>query len=283
MHITFDHVTYRYAPNPPAALQDVTLALDTGRLTGVCGRTGSGKSTLIQHFNGILKPTVGRMMIDHQDLHASQSFLGRVRQRIGMTFQFPEQQLFGRTVEEELTYTLEKRGVPRPEIHRRIEAVSALLTFSLYRYREWSPFMLSRRDQRLLGIAVVLALQPEVLILDEPTAGLDRASATRLLEALRQVHEQGDADVVIVSHDLELGFKYADQLLVMTAGKGRLLHNPVELLDNSELAARAAPGIPPVQQTLQDLQSAYPAVNAGVRSVEQAVEEIRSWVPAAKG
>lgn len=218
MHITFDHVTYRYAPNEPPVLNDLTLQLDTVHLIGVCGRTGSGKSTFIQHVNGILKPTAGQVCVDGENIHASKQALHRIRQRIGMTSQFPERQLFGRTVWEELTYTLEYHKIPYQEQERRITEVCGWLDFDFERHHECSPFTLSRSEQRNLGIAVVLALQPELVILDEPTAGMDRAHAYRLLDTLQRLHCQGVCQVMLVSHDIEYLLEYADSLVVLETG-----------------------------------------------------------------
>ncbi len=236
MIITFEHVTYRYAGHDAPVLRDLLLELDTARLIGICGRTGSGKSTYIQHMNGILKPASGRVLVDGENLHATKQALQRVRQRIGMSFQFPERQLFGRTVWEELTYTLTYHRVPPGEQERRIAEVCGWLDIDLTRYRERSPFSLSRSEQRKLGIAVVLALQPELVILDEPTAGLDRKQAYRLLDTLRRLHQQRVCQVMLVSHDLELVVEYAEYLVVFGAGTvawegtpQAVIHSPQDL------------------------------------------------------
>jgi energy-coupling factor transport system ATP-binding protein len=242
MTISFDHVSYRYSPNEAPALRDLSLHLNTSQFCGVCGRTGSGKSTFIQHLNGILKPTAGYVRIDGDDIHASKQTVQRIRQRIGMTFQFPERQLFGRTVWEELTYTLEYHAIPHEEQHRRITEVCDWLGFEIERHRERSPFRLSRSEQRKIGIAVALCLQPELLVLDEPTAGMDRQQAYRLLDTLQRLHRHQICQALIVSHDIELLLEYAEYMLLFAEGMIVWEGRPQALLRSPESLESA--GIP---------------------------------------
>jgi energy-coupling factor transport system ATP-binding protein len=266
MKIVYDHVTYRYHPQASPALQDINLGFDTSAIIGVCGRTGSGKSTFVQHLNGILKPGTGRVLIDGEDIHQSPEMLWRIRQQIGMTFQFPERQLFGRTVWEELAYTLEKRHIPEDEIVRRIETVSELLQIDLHQDRDRSPFALSRNEQRKLGIAVVLSLQPELLVLDEPTAGMDRQSARHLLEVLSRLHRHHNIHLMLVSHNLELLLAYTEYMIVLAEGKMVLAGTPVEVLKASEQLERFGVALPPVKRTLHLLQTHDTQMNTGGRS-----------------
>jgi energy-coupling factor transport system ATP-binding protein len=252
MHITFDQVTYRYAPKEPPALDALTLQLDSTDLIGICGRTGSGKSTFIQHVNGILKPTAGQVCVDSENIHASKQTLNRARQRIGMTFQFPERQLFGRTVWEELTYTLEYHKIPHQEQERRIADVCGWLDLDITRCRERSPFTLSRSEQRKLGIAVVLALQPELVILDEPTAGMDRAHAYCLLDTLQRLHRQGVCQVILVSHDIEFLLEYATYLVVLKAGKVAWEGSPQALIRSPQCLESTGIFVPEVYCRLQE-------------------------------
>jgi energy-coupling factor transport system ATP-binding protein len=270
MNITFDHVTYRYTRKTPPALADVTLAFDTtSPIIGICGKTGSGKSTFVQHLNGILKPTSGRLLIDEQDIHSSSNLLRSVRRRIGMTFQFPERQLFGRTVWEELTYTLEYHHLASQEIERRLAVVAQWLEFDVVHYRDRSPFTLSRGEQRKLGIAVMLSLQPELLILDEPTAGMDRRSSLQLLDRLQQLHHQHNLHLILISHDIELLLKYAEYLILINKGKIAFAGTSADLLAEAEHFERTGMSLPPVHRVLYVLQQWYPQLNFGNLSVDK--------------
>lgn len=269
MTITFDHVTFHYAPHEAPALENLTLQLDTTHLIGVCGRTGSGKSTFIQHLNGLLKPNTGRVLIDGENIHASKQILHRIRQRIGMTFQFPERQLFGRTVWEELTYTLEYHKIPVQEQEQRIAEGCDRLEFDLQHHRDRSPFLLSRSEQRKLGIAVVLSLQPELIVLDEPTAGMDRKHMYRLLDALQRLHHQSPCHVILVSHDIELLLEYVDYIVVFAAGKMAWEGTPQKLIRSPEHLESAGIPFPQVYQELLRLQKQYPNLLTEPLSLQQ--------------
>ncbi|GAK52660.1 ABC transporter related [Candidatus Moduliflexus flocculans] len=259
MQITFDSISFTYPiatrTAPQSVLNNITADVQTGKLIGICGATGSGKSTLIRLLNGIFKPSSGRVLIDGEDVHQSKQTLRRVRQRIGMSFQFPERQLFGRTVWEEFTYTLQQHRIASDDINARIETAASLLQFDLQHFRDRSPFALSRSEQRKLGLAVILSLRPELIALDEPTAGLDRANAVHLLELLSQLHQANHSDVLIVSHDLELLLKYAGWLLVLHQGRIAFSGTPQDLLAQPDILAQIGLPLPPVYQLLQRLHA----------------------------
>lgn len=253
MRITFDCVDFTYPSQASSVpvLRELCLECETTSLMGICGTTGSGKSTFIKHLNGLLKPTGGNVLIDGEGIHRSKSSLSAIRQRIGMTFQFPERQLFGRTVREELSHTLERRGLGESEIEDLIVSASDALEFDLDALQHRSPFSLSRNEQRILGIAVMLALQPELLILDEPTAGMDRANAIRLLDLLKTLHDEHRTQIVLVSHDLELLLKYAHSLIVLHDGRAILARTPQEIERMFQQFRQCGLLLPPVYQTLQ--------------------------------
>ena len=257
MQITFEHASFAYpaAPRnaPQIVLKDLAMDVQTNALIGICGMTGSGKSTLIRLLNGILKPTSGRVLIDGEDIHQSKQTLRRIRQRIGMSFQFPERQLFGRTVWEELTYTLRQHRIPHADIEARLDAVTRLLQFDVQHVRDHSPFALSRSEQRKLGLAVILSLRPELIVLDEPTAGLDRANAARLLDLLHALHQSDHSDVMLVSHDLELLLKYAGRLILLHQGRIAFSGAPRDLLAEPDILTQIGLPLPPVYQLLQQI------------------------------
>jgi energy-coupling factor transport system ATP-binding protein len=281
MQITFDHVTFAYHSRPSdqqVALKDLCLEFDTKRMIGVCGTTGSGKSTFISHLNGILKPNSGRVLIDKEDIHRSRKALGQVRQRIGMTFQFPERQFFGRTVWEELSYTLERHQLAEHEIEQRIFSVSEFLKLNIQQLRQRSPFSLSRGEQRKLSIAVILTLHPELLVLDEPTAGMDRANAYNLLTLLQRLHRQHQHQVILVSHNIEFLIKYVDHLIILNHGAVVFTGSPVNLINASEPLATFGISLPPLHTLLHLLHQQYPHMNPKVLTVDEALGEIRHQI-----
>jgi energy-coupling factor transport system ATP-binding protein len=255
MQIVFDNVSYRYAPDAAPALNALNIRLDTSAIVGVCGTTGSGKSTFIQHLNGILKPTAGRVLIDGEDIYASKRTLRRIRQRIGMTFQFPERQLFGKTVWEELTYTLNYHHIPFQEQEQRVGEVCEWLEFDVDRYRNRSPFTLSRGEQRLLGIAVALCLQPELLVLDEPTAGMDRKHALHLLTLLQRLHRQHHRQIIVVSHHTELLLKYTEYMVVLSKGRCILAGTSQDIVTASDTLEVSGFALPIMYQIVKILES----------------------------
>ena len=277
MQIRFNQVVFSYhagTGDNQAALQNIDLTIDTARVLGICGATGSGKSTLIRHLNGILKPTAGQVYVDGEALHRSKAALRRIRQRIGMTFQFPERQFFGRTVWEELAYTLEQQRISAGEIERRIWAAAQMLRFDIARLRDRSPFSLSRGEQRKLGIAVMLTLQPDLIVLDEPTAGMDRRNALYLLDLLHALHQEQSVGLILVSHELDLFMRYIDDLLVLRQGQ-IAFHGPAQqALCAPELVEQSGVVLPPLQRTLALLRQKFPQLPMNVRSVDDAVAEI---------
>jgi energy-coupling factor transport system ATP-binding protein len=282
MHIIFEHVSFSYASKVSLfqpVLKDIDLEVDTKHIIGICGRTGSGKSTFIRHLNGILKPNAGKVLIDGEDIHRSKTILRHARQRIGMTFQFPERQLFGKTVWEELTYTLERRHLPAQEIEERIFSVTEGLHFDISTLRHRSPFSLSRGEQRKLGIAVILALQPELLILDEPTAGMDRAHAYQLLDLLKLLQRGNRIQLILVSHDFELLLKYATYLIIIHDGRIELSGKLRELINKSEQLNGLGMPLPPVYRTWQILRQKYPQFSDDMLSVRQVIEEVIRHIP----
>ena len=282
MHIRFDHLTFAYPAETSGrrnALHDICLEFDTQRITGICGVTGSGKSTFIRQMNGILKPSAGRALIDGEDIHQSRAALRRTRQRIGMTFQCPERQFWGQTVWEELAYTLEKHRVPAREIDARVHAACQLLHFDLHALRTRSPFSLSRGEQRTLGIAVILTLQPELLVLDEATAGMDRSNASQLLALLQTLHRTHTHQVVFVSHDLDLLLTWAQYIIVLHRGE-ILLAGPVEqILQASQTLRDSGIRLPAVFRTLGLLREKCPQLKMNVNSLDEAVKEVSACFP----
>ena len=205
MPIRVENLSYTYNAGQPMeqeALRNVTLTIEDGEFVGLIGHTGSGKSTLVQHFNGLLKPTSGKIYIDGVDIFSKGVSLRSIRQKVGMVFQYPEYQLFGETVFEDVAFGPKNMGVPDAELNDRVDQALALVGLDLS-LKERSPFELSGGQKRKVAIAGVLATQPQTLILDEPTAGLDPKGRDEVLSLVAHLHQREHKTIILVSHSME--------------------------------------------------------------------------------
>ena len=221
MVIPIEHLTHIYGAGTPfekKAVDDVSLTLDSGQIIGVIGHTGSGKSTLIQHLNGLLKPASGRILLDGQDIWADKAKLRQVRFQVGLVFQYPEYQLFEETVYRDIAFGPTNMGLSQEEIDRRVRRAAEFAGLAP-ELLEKSPFELSGGQKRRAAIAGVIAMEPSVLILDEPAAGLDPRGRNRILGQIQAYHKETGNTVLLVSHSMEDVANYADKVLVMNDAK----------------------------------------------------------------
>lgn len=219
--IKTENLTYVYGEKTPfrhVALDSVNIEINEGEIVGVIGHTGSGKSTLIQHFNGLLKPTSGRVLVDGEDFSKDKKKLREVRFKVGLVFQYPEYQLFEETVAKDIAYGPKNMGLAKEEIDRRV-IDSARLVGLTKEQLDSSPFDLSGGQKRRAAIAGVMAMEPRVLILDEPASGLDPRGREQIFGMIKQYHEERGGTVLIVSHSMEDIARYADRILVMNEGR----------------------------------------------------------------
>lgn len=212
-----EDLTYTYSVGTPfekTAVNNVSLRIEEGEMIGVMGHTGSGKSTLIQHFNGLLRPTSGRILLDGKDIWADKNDIRSVRFKVGLVFQYPEYQIFEETVYKDIAFGPTNMGLDKTEIDRRVRETAHDLGLS-EELMERSPFELSGGQKRRVAIAGVMAMEPRVLILDEPTAGLDPAGRDKILSHIKSYHERTRNTILIVSHSMEDIATFADRILVM--------------------------------------------------------------------
>ncbi|MCL2406864.1 MAG: energy-coupling factor transporter ATPase [Defluviitaleaceae bacterium] len=214
-------------------LDGVSLSFGAGEFTGLIGRTGSGKSTLIMQLNALLKPESGQVLLDDEDIHADKSKLKEVRRRVGLVFQYPEQQLFEATVRDDIAFGPKNMGFSKEEINERVRKALDL-TGLTPEIAEKSPFDLSGGQKRRVAIAGVLAMQPEVLILDEPAAGLDPAGRDEILSNIKQMHERTGITVILVSHSMEDIAKLTNRLIVINEGRIVMDDPPHLVFQNTE-------------------------------------------------
>lgn len=222
MPIEVLHLTHCYSEGSAlrtVALNDVSFRIEDGEFIGIIGHTGSGKSTLVQHLNGLLRPTSGQVLIDGEDLNGEHVNRRALRQRIGLVFQYPEYQLFEETVAKDIAFGPKNQGLPANEIDERVRYAMNCVHLDYDKYASRSPFELSGGQMRRVAIAGVLAMRPSVLILDEPTAGLDPRGRDKILTMLEELHARENVTILMVSHSMDDMARLATRLIVMSEGK----------------------------------------------------------------
>ncbi|MBR2661041.1 MAG: energy-coupling factor transporter ATPase [Clostridia bacterium] len=222
MPIEVSHLTHCYSEGSAlrtVALDDVSFRIEDGEFVGIIGHTGSGKSTLVQHLNGLLKPTSGQVFIDGEDLNGEHVNRRALRQRIGLVFQYPEYQLFEETVAKDIAFGPKNQGLSADDIKERVRYAMDCVHLDYDKYAERSPFELSGGQMRRVAIAGVLAMRPSVLILDEPTAGLDPRGRDKILTMLEELHGREHVTILMVSHSMDDMARLATRLVVMSEGK----------------------------------------------------------------
>ena len=274
MPIILDKVNYCYSADSAykvQALKDINLKIEDGQFIGIIGHTGSGKSTLVQHLNGLLKATSGHIYYNGEDIYDEDYDLRQLRNKVGMVFQYPEHQLFETTIFDDVCYGPKNQGLTKEEAGlRAFEALKSVgLKEELY-YQ--SPFDLSGGQKRRVAIAGVLAMQPEVLILDEPTAGLDPAGRTEILELLKKLHEENNITVILVSHSMDDVARYAGRILVMNQGELVLDGEPQKVFRYRDELRKIGLDVPQSTNILYELRDRGMAVGTEGITPEQAAE-----------
>lgn len=236
MRLTFEHVTHTYQEGSPfqaTAIRNVDLTVDSGEFLSLIGHTGSGKSTLAQHMNGLLKPTEGRVLLDGRDIHEKGFDKREVRRRVGLVFQYPENQLFEETVKKDVAFGPKNLGLSEEEMDARVREALARVGLSYAEIAEKSPFELSGGQMRRVAMAGVLAMRPEMLVLDEPTAGLDPMGRDDLLNMIKSLHESGTT-VVMISHSMDDVARVATRIVVMENGCLKMQGAPGEIFARAD-------------------------------------------------
>ena len=247
MPIELKNVTHTYSEGSAfqaTAIRDVSLTIEDGEFIAVVGHTGSGKSTLVQHLNGLLKPTGGQILIDGEDLNAPGADRRRIRQKVGLVFQYPEYQLFEETVARDIAFGPKNLGLSAEETDARVRRAMAHVHLDYDKYAQRSPFELSGGQMRRVAIAGVLAMEPKVLILDEPTAGLDPRGRDRILGMVQELHARGGTTVIMVSHSMDDVARLATRLVVMSRGELVATGTPREIFRQVDMMESIGLGVP---------------------------------------
>ena len=270
------NLTYIYSAGTPfehKALDDISFSVDRGEFIGIIGHTGSGKSTLMQQLNGLLKPTSGTVLLDGQDIWSDKKLTRQARFRVGLVFQYPEYQLFEETVYNDIAFGPKNMGLSPEEVDRRVREAAGFVGLTEQQL-EVSPFDLSGGQKRRVAIAGVIAMEPEVLILDEPTAGLDPVGRSEILGNIQSYRKAKNATIMMVSHSMEDVARLTDRLLVMNGSKLAMDAPPAQVFTHAEELTQMGLNIPQVTQVFLELKKLGLDVK-NVYTIEQAAAEIR--------
>lgn len=280
MSIKIENLTHIYSPNGPfekKALDNVSLEINDGDFVAIIGHTGSGKSTLIQHMNGLEKATSGKIFIDDVDITAKDIKLTDIRKKVGLVFQYSEYQLFEETIEKDIAFGPTNLKLSQDEINNRVKKAMNMVGLDYEIYKDKSPFDLSGGQKRRVAIAGVIAMEPKVLILDEPTAGLDPKGRDDILAQIRQLHDKYGMTIVLVSHSMEDVAKLAEKIIVMNKGKVVLTGTPKEVFKKVGILEEIGLGVPQVTYLMKALIAKGFNVSDEAYTIEQAKEEILKY------
>lgn len=275
--IKLENVSYTYMPGGPfekTAVHNIDVTIPDGQFIGLMGHTGSGKSTMIQLMNGLIKPTEGKIFVDGQELFAKDVKMRDIRFKVGLVMQYPEYQLFEETVEKEIAYGPTNMGLSQEEVSTRV-AYAADLVGIPKDMLERSPFELSGGQKRRVAIAGIVAMQPTTLILDEPTAGLDPKGRDEILFKIKDLQRRMNITVLLVSHSMEDIAQMVDRILVMNRGRLSMNGTPGEIFSRGDELTAMGLDLPQVTKICNDLIKAGYPVKKGIYTVSEAVEEIK--------
>ncbi|MBU3104835.1 energy-coupling factor transporter ATPase [Clostridium gasigenes] len=272
MSIKIENLKYIYMPKSPfekVALDNVNLEINNGEFIALIGHTGSGKSTLIQHMNGLLKPSSGRIIIDDVDITGGEVKLSDIRKKVGLVFQYPEYQLFEESIEKDIEFGPRNLGLEQEEITKRVKKSMEMVGLDYEIYKDKSPFDLSGGEKRRVAIAGVVAMEPKILILDEPTAGLDPKGRDDILAQIKTLHIKYKMTIVLVSHSMEDVGKVAERIIVMSKGGVVLEGVPAKVFKEIDKLESIGLGVPQVTYLMRLLKQKGFDVSEDIFTVEQ--------------
>lgn len=270
------NLTYKYSVGTPfekVAIEDISISVEKGDFIGIIGHTGSGKSTLVQHLNGLLKPTSGTILLDGTDIHSDKNFTRQARFKVGLCFQYPEYQLFENTVYEDIAFGPKNMKLSKEEIKERVLRAAEFVGVRNDMLQK-SPFDLSGGEKRRVAIAGVMAMQPEILILDEPSAGLDPKGRKVISEMIEQYRKNTGSTVIVVSHSMEDVADSADKVLVMNKGKVEYFASVDEVFSNAEHLVEIGLNVPEITKVFLALKKQGYDVRTDIYSVSEAKAEL---------
>ena len=276
--LKIEHLSHIYSAGTPfekKAVDDVSFSAQRGEFIGLIGHTGSGKSTLIQHFNGLLKPTSGKIYINGEDIFQSKEMIRAARFAVGLVFQYPEYQLFEETVYADVAFGPKNMGLDKDEIDRRVRENCRIVGLS-EDVLDKSPFELSGGQKRRVALAGIFAMEPEVMVLDEPMAGLDPAGCADVFRFIKEYHEKHGTTILFVTHSMEYAAQMSERIIVMDHGHILMDGTPADIFSRSEELIEAGLDVPQVTQVFLELKKRGVPVDPSVYTVEQAVAQLKA-------
>ena len=286
MSISVRNLNYIYNPGMPGetvALNDVSFDVADGTILGIIGHTGSGKSTLLQHLNGLIKPTSGEVYINGECITDGKVKMTDIRRKVGLVFQYPEYQLFEETVRKDVAFGPKNLGLDEEEQEARVKKAISLVGLDYEEIKDLSPFELSGGMKRRVAIAGVIAMDPKILILDEPTAGLDPSAHRDILAMVRRIHDEMGIILIFVSHNMGDIAEMSDRVMVMSDGKVALEGTPAEVFSQSERLAEMGLGVPPAREITELIKSKVPQFKSEALTIDEAAEDIKKYMEEARG
>ena len=281
MSIEVRDLRYVYSPGMPGettALDGVSFDVHDGEILGVIGHTGSGKYTLLQHLNGLLKPTSGEVYVDGQCITDGSAKMVDIRRKVGLVFQYPEYQLFEETVAKDVAFGPRNIGLSEDKIELRVKEALGLVGLDYNEIGNSSPFELSGGQKRRVAIAGVIAMQPSVLILDEPTAGLDPEAHREILSMIRVIHETMGIIIIFVSHNMADVASLSDRVLVMDHGHIALEGTPRDVFSHADELIEMGLGVPPASDIMRRISIGLPEIKSSALTIDEAAEEIKEFI-----
>lgn len=277
MSIIIENLTHIYMKGSPfekKALDNVNITINDGEFLALIGHTGSGKSTLIQHINGLLKPNSGKIIVDDVDISNKSVKMSTIRKKVGLVFQYPEYQLFEETIEKDIAFGPKNLGLSDDDINGRVKRAMNIVGLDYEKYKDKSPFEISGGQKRRVAIAGVVAMEPKILILDEPTAGLDPKGRDDILGQIKKLHKEYNMTIIFVSHSMEDVAKLADRILVMHEGNCILDGKPSEVFKEIETLESVGLAVPQVTYLIRELRRKGYELSEDIYTIEQAKEAI---------
>ena len=277
MSIEVKKISYIYMPKSPyerLALDDVAITIPEGKITAIAGHTGSGKSTLIQHLNGLISPSQGCVLVDGVDISGKGKEAREARRSVGMVFQYPEHQLFEETVEQDIAFGPKNYGLTPEEVQERVRFAMDFVQLDYEEYSQRSPFQLSGGQMRRVAIAGVVALRPKYLVLDEPTAGLDPKGREELMQRILKLHRQEKNTIVLVSHSMDDIARFADNVVIMNRGRVLMEGTPREVFVREDFIRQAGLEVPQITNIVKVLKSGGMDIPSDIYTMDEAVEAI---------
>lgn len=278
MDINFKNVSFIYGEKTPfekLALDNIDLTIKSGEFVGIIGHTGSGKSTLIQHFNGILKPTTGDVFIGDMNTKDKELAKSGLRYKIGLVFQYPEYQLFEETIEKDIAFGPKNMGLSEEEVTARVKEAMEIVGLDYETKKDKSPFEISGGQKRRVAIAGILAMKPDILILDEPTAGLDPKGRDELFSQIKNLYEKNNITIVLISHSMEDVAKLVNRIIIMKNGKIHLDKNTKEAFSDVDDLKEVGLNVPQITELMDTLRKRGHHFSKNILTVDEAFEEIK--------